>query len=276
MRTLLHLSDLHFGRVDEALLQPLRCFAERLEPDLVVISGDLTQRARTAQFKQARQFLDSLPQPQIVVPGNHDVPMHNVFSRFATPLRKYRQIICDDLQPAYADEEISVIGINTSRSLTFKNGRINEEQTMRLRDALDTVPSTATKIVVSHHPFDLSEQHDPRELVGRATLAMETFVDCDVDLLLAGHLHTSETGDTSARYPHEEYAALMVQAGTATSTRERGEVNSFNVLNIESAQIIVRRFGWRAASTSFEEVEVTRFEQLGRRWRRVPTVTADP
>lgn len=275
MRTLLHLSDLHFGRVDDALLEPLRHFAERLDPDLVVISGDLTQRARTAQFKQARQFLDSLPQPQIVVPGNHDVPMHNVFSRFATPLHKYRRIICDDLQPLYADDEIGVVGINTSRSLTFKNGRINEEQTARLRDALDAMPPTATKIVVSHHPFDLSEQHDPRELVGRATLAMAAFVDCDVDLLLAGHLHTSETGDTSVRYPHEEYAALMVQAGTATSTRERGEVNSFNVLDIEPAQITVRRFGWQAASQSFEEVEVTRFEQRGSRWRRFPTAEAD-
>ena len=117
MRTLVHLSDLHFGRVDAALLAPLRALVERLEPDVVVVSGDLTQRARSGQFQQARVFLDSLPGPQIVVPGNHDVPLYNVFSRFLTPLVKYRRHVTDDLSPEYVDEEIAVLGINTARSL---------------------------------------------------------------------------------------------------------------------------------------------------------------
>ena len=116
MRTLVHLSDLHFGRVDPALLSPLRALVEHLEPDVVVVSGDLTQRARSAQFQQARVFLDSLPGPQIVVPGNHDVPLYNVFSRFLTPLVKYRRHVTDDLSPEYVDEEIAVLGINTARS----------------------------------------------------------------------------------------------------------------------------------------------------------------
>ncbi|MGB9178581.1 MAG: metallophosphoesterase, partial [Pyrinomonadaceae bacterium] len=127
MRTIVHLSDLHFGRVDYSVVKPLIEHVKEAKPDLVAVSGDLTQRARTAQFKEAREFLDALPQPQIIVPGNHDVPLHNVFARFLQPLDKYRRHITDDLEPFYADEEIAVLGLNTARSLTIKYGRINEQ-----------------------------------------------------------------------------------------------------------------------------------------------------
>src|SRR5882724_10264204 len=128
MRTLVHLSDLHFGRVDERLVEPLIAAVTEIDPDLVAVSGDLTQRARSHQFREARAFLDALPQPQIVVPGNHDVPLHNVFTRFVRPLDKYKGYITDDLQPVYQDNEIVVVGVNTARSLTIKGGRINENQ----------------------------------------------------------------------------------------------------------------------------------------------------
>src|SRR2546421_2446886 len=115
MRTLVHLSDLHFGRVDERLVEPLIAAVTEIDPDLVAVSGDLTQRARSHQFIEARAFLDALPQPQIVVPGNHDIPMHNVYARFFQPLDKYRRYITNELQPFYADEEIAVVGLNTAR-----------------------------------------------------------------------------------------------------------------------------------------------------------------
>src|SRR2546422_11690571 len=119
MRTVVHLSDLHFGRVDHNLLAPLVKSVTSIKPDLVAVPGDLTQRARSHQFREARAFLDLLPQPKIVVPGNHDVPLHNVYSRFVQPLTKYRRYISEDLQPFFADEEIAVIGVNTARSLTI-------------------------------------------------------------------------------------------------------------------------------------------------------------
>src|ERR1700704_802293 len=128
MRTLVHLSDLHFGRVDEQLIGPLIAAVTEANPDLVAVSGDLTQRARSHQFREARAFLDSLPKPQIVVPGNHDVPLHNVLTRFLQPLHKYRRYITDDLQPFYHDKEIAVLGVSTARSLTIKGGRISAEQ----------------------------------------------------------------------------------------------------------------------------------------------------
>src|SRR5215207_1145789 len=172
MRTLVHLSDLHFGRVDYSVIEPLIATITELKPDVVVVSGDLTQRARSHQFKEAREFLDRLPSPQIIVPGNHDVPLHNVFARFLQPLDKYRRYITDDLQPFYADEEVAILGINTARSLTIKDGRINEEQVAGIRERLCELSDEVIKIIVTHHPFDLPEGHNEAELVDRAEIAM--------------------------------------------------------------------------------------------------------
>ncbi len=115
MRTLVHLSDVHFGCVDYPTVDGLVEKINEIAPHLVVLSGDLTQRARSAQFIEARAFLDKLPKPQIIVPGNHDIPLHNVFDRFLHPLDKYKKYITDNLQPFYADEEIAIVGLNTAR-----------------------------------------------------------------------------------------------------------------------------------------------------------------
>ena len=128
MRRIVHLSDVHFGRVDEQTVERAIESINGLEPDVVVLSGDLTQRARKQEFIAAKQFLDALPKPQIVVPGNHDVPLYNVIDRFVRPLDKFRKYITDDLMPKYLDDELAVVGVNTARSLVVKGGRINVEQ----------------------------------------------------------------------------------------------------------------------------------------------------
>ena len=268
MRTIVHLSDLHFGRVNPALLEPLAKAVRQLEPDIVAISGDLTQRARSYQFQQARSFLDSLPQPQIVVPGNHDIPLHNVFARFLEPLTKYKRYITADLQPAYADEEVAIVGVNTARSLVFKGGRINRLQVERLRDKFCSLRSDIVKVVVTHHPFDLPEGYNESDLVGRAKMAMTGLAECGADLFLAGHLHVSHTGHTK-RYNIHGHSALVVQAGTATSTRERGEANSFNLLRIAYPAIAVEKFAWDPATSSFATASVEEFRHSDEGWIRV-------
>ena len=137
MRTLVQISDLHFGRVDPLLLDPLAAAVDAIGPDVVVVSGDLTQRARNAQFRAARAFLDRLPMPQVVVPGNHDVPLYDVVRRFVAPLARFRRYIERDPAPFFRDDQVAVLGINSARSLTFKGGRINHEQieTVRARFA---------------------------------------------------------------------------------------------------------------------------------------------
>jgi 3',5'-cyclic AMP phosphodiesterase CpdA len=266
MRTIVHLSDLHFGRVDQDLLRPLQELVVKLAPDVVVVSGDLTQRAKTEEFKAARAWLDTLPGPQIVVPGNHDIPLYNVASRFLTPLRKYLRYVTLDLAPEYVDEEIAVLGINTARSLTFKDGRVNKEQLAQMRQRMQSVGPEHTRIIVTHHPFDLPDTFDKDDLVDRAPMAMQAFAECGVDVLLAGHLHSSHAGNSAQRYKISGYAALVVQAGTATSTRGRGESNSFNVLRVAPDDVQVERYSWVEGTASFEPVHTECFRRNGDVW----------
>jgi predicted phosphodiesterase len=166
MRTLIHLSDLHFGRIDPTIVMPLLEFIRAAKPDLVAISGDLTQRARITEFQSAHRFLDAIPFPQIVVPGNHDVPLHNLFSRFLRKLDRYKCFISGNLEPFYCDSEVAVSNVNTARALTRKNGRINRQQLEEIRARFSNVPATNVKIIVTHHPFDLPQGAEPRTCGG--------------------------------------------------------------------------------------------------------------
>jgi 3',5'-cyclic AMP phosphodiesterase CpdA len=269
MRTIVHLSDIHFGRVDPRTISPLNETIGKIQPDLVAVSGDLTQRARSYQFKEARAFLDSLPKPQIVVPGNHDVPLHNIFTRFVNPLAKYQRYITEDLRPFYHDREIAVLGVSTARSFTIKGGRINEEQVAWMRDRLCAADPLTVKAVVTHHPFDLPEGHDERNLVGRSRMAMEKLAGCGADLFLAGHLHISHTTHSATRYRIKGHSALVVQAGTATSTRGRGEANSFNVIRVDRPLIAVERFEWQPDYPEFTLVMTERFRHTPDGWIRI-------
>ena len=248
MRTLAHLSDLHFGRVDPAALEPLRRCLATLAPDLVVVSGDLTQRARARQFRAARAYLDTLPKPQFVVPGNHDVPLYNVFARFLRPLAGYRRNISEDPEPSFVDDEIAVLGINTARSFVFKGGRVSDAQLERVEQALCRLDGAVMKILVTHHPF----------------MALERLARCGVDVFVAGHLHTAGIGDAAHRVAG--MSALLVQAGTATSSRTREEPNSFNVLRIWRRRVEVRQFA--LCRGSFVPAALDAFERSDGGWVR--------
>ena len=267
MRTVVHLSDLHFGRIDPPILSPLLAFIRKANPDVVAISGDLTQRARTAEFMAAREFLNEIPFPQIVVPGNHDVPLHNLFARFVGRLDHYRRYISSDLQPVFADSKLVVVGVNTARAFTWKDGRINTRQLRRLRTALGTGSSDRIKVVVTHHPFDLPAGATGN-VVGRARLAIKTLAESGVDLLLAGHFHIADTGQTAKRYKMPGYSAIIVSSGTSTSTRGRGEPNSFNVIQIDRPSVMIERRIWQPSSGSFDILSVERFHSAEGGWVR--------
>jgi predicted MPP superfamily phosphohydrolase len=266
VRTLVHLSDLHFGRIDAAVLAPLVTTVTALTPDVVIVSGDLTQRARTHEFHAARVFLDALPTPQIIVPGNHDVPLYNPVGRFVHRLRKYQRFITPDLEPFYADAQIAILGLNTARSLVFKGGRLNVHQIARMRARLCEGLPDVVKILVTHHPFEVPAGYNERDVVGRARLAMQMLATCGVDLLLSGHLHRSYLGQTAARYPLGGYTALVIQAGTATSTRGRGEANAFNVIRIARPSLTVDQVRWHPAAGAFVPAATERFHQTPQGW----------
>lgn len=243
------------------------------EPSILVVSGDLTQRARKQEFIQARAFLDTLPSPRLVVPGNHDVPLFDLYARAFTPLSRYKRYISADIEPFYADSELAIAGLNTSRSLTFKGGRINREQLARVVRSLAELPEDTTRIVVTHHPFEGVAGADDDGVVGRARLAMTGFAQSRVDLILSGHLHVSRVGSSALRYSIEGYSALLVQAGTAISSRRRDNPNSFNLIRIDWPSIEVECRAWDPASGEFSSSSRESFQFGSGGWRQTGGAT---
>lgn len=245
MKTLLHLSDLHFGREDPIVVEGLREAVWAAQPDVLVVSGDLTQRAKKRQFRAARAFLDTLPLvPRVVVPGNHDVSATNLFERVVRPLTRYRKYISADRHPFYSDETIAIVGLDTVRLMSSKDGRLNRAQVEEACAQFAAVQGERLRVVVTHHPIDLPASDLQHPTLTRAGMAIDTFARCGVDLFLSGHLHGALSLLTSGRYPIAGYSAVVVHAGTAVSTRTRNEPNGFNLIRLSAGRIEIEHQVW--------------------------------
>ena len=249
MPRLIHLSDLHFGAHDPVLVTAVEKRLDHEAPDLVVISGDFTQRARTDQFKEACRFLTRLKDAGhevLGVPGNHDVPLYDVLRRFLSPLTRYKRYIDDSLCPFIEINGAAVLGINTARSLTFKNGHVSHEQMQFIRDTFAKTRVNQPRILVTHHPLFAIPIGDGPELghvMDDQRLALDAIADAGVDLLLAGHNHRASANDASSLATGAG-KALVIQAGTATSTRTRDELQSFNEIEIDGSGVRVTIQRW--------------------------------
>ncbi len=250
MITILHVSDLHFGppyvpRVGEAL----RSAAETIEPDVIVASGDFTQRAREEQFAQAREYLDSLPEaPVLVVPGNHDVPLYRIFERITNPYRWYRRHINEELDYSFRMDGAFFVMLNSTAPLrAITNGRISGDQVEFARRAFDQADPDDLKVVVAHHHFAPAPDYEGGEVMPRAKRAIDVFSDLEVDLILGGHLHRAYIGNSLDLYPGLDriHGITIVQSGTSTSRRGRArerEKNSFNLIRVSDEVIRITHY----------------------------------
>lgn len=247
---ILHISDLHFGQpyhpeVGAALLR----LAPSLEPDLVVASGDFTQRAKVEEYKQARALLDELPDaPQIVVPGNHDVPLYRIWERLTRPHANYREYISEDLETSHALDGVFVVALDTtSPRRTISRGRITSRQVKNALERFSHADPDDWKVLVVHHHFvDAPDALRDRGMLG-GEKAMKQFIDAGVDLVLGGHLHRAYIGNTLDFFfeGRRDRGTILVQSGTTTSRRGRGrekEKNSFNLLDIHDEWLEVTHF----------------------------------
>ena len=250
MLTLFHISDLHFGppyvrRVGDALLQA----AEAVDPDIVVASGDFTQRAKEEQFQEARHFLDGLPSvPTAVVPGNHDVPMYRVLERIFSPYRLYRRYISEELDQVIRTDKALIVALNSTSPLrALTNGRIGTRQLEFTRRAFEEAPEDLVRIVVAHHHFAPAPDYEGGQVMPRAKRAIDVFTQLKVDLILGGHLHRAYIGNSLDLYPglDRDHGITIVQSGTSTSRRGRvreREKNSFNVVRVTDEVVRITHY----------------------------------
>lgn len=247
MRRLLHISDLHFGRINPELLTGLIRFVKEKPCDLAVISGDLTQRARASQFKQAQDFLKELSVKQFIIPGNHDIPLYNVFRRVLRPFSNYFKYISQDVEPTFEDEEIALVGLSTVSRWSVE-GSFRTKSLEALKEKLDKVPTHLIKILVAHHQV-------PHDVLAKQSL--------EFDLCLAGHTHHASS---TLREGIDKRRHIVIQAGTVFSTRLRGSPNSFNIIQIETNRISVQRFQWEPEAKTFYAKEEAVYSRASSGW----------
>lgn len=273
MRTIAHISDLHFGRLDHPVAEGLVADLARHKPDVLVVSGDLTQRARGSQFRDAMAYLERLPKPQIVVPGNHDVPLWSVLERAVKPLSRYRKFVSKDLAPVFEDDEMLVLGLNSARWFTRTSGWLSTRQLDKARKIFGDAPRSKFKVLVTHHPFIPPPRKPHADVIRRSETYLPLLEEAHVDLLLAGHLHLAYHDDLRSHFKASRRGILSIQAGTATSTRRRNEPNAYNWITVSPHLCTVAVRAW--VGDVFEESLVTRYECDAMGWRPAKQVPVD-
>ncbi len=262
MRRILHISDVHFGpphlpELAEAVLR----LVERRRPDLVVLSGDLTQRAKPRQFRAARRWVERIEAPTVVVPGNHDVPLYRVWERFLDPYGAYRRNFAPELEPAYRDDELLVVGINTAFGLTFTGGRIRLERLLEVGGLLEATPDELFKVIVAHHHLIPPPNFGTQRVLVNAYEAIDLFSSVGVDLVLSGHHHQAYIGSSEEFYPRGRAPVVILHSGTTTSNRGRGserDQNTCNWIAVGRDSMTVSHLRWHP--------ELERFAEHSRHW----------
>lgn len=281
--TLLHISDLHFGpfyvpRVGDALL----AFAYSVEPDIIIASGDFTQRAKPEQFADAAEFMDTLPDvPKVMVPGNHDVPLYRIAERLLHPHRHYLAHIASELNWTLRTDRAVIVALDsTAPRSAITNGRISRWQLEYCAEQLAGAPAGAARIVVAHHHFAPAPDYEAGEVMPKAKRAMDMFTELRVDLVLGGHLHRAYIGNSLDVYPglDREHGIIIAQSGTSTSRRGRArerEKNTANVIRIGEDIVRVTHYMYFEDVAGFAPISRHIFPRATRPYFETGAIAAD-
>lgn len=241
MSLLLQVSDPHFGTERSEVVEALVALVEAKRPDVLVLSGDITQRARRAQFEAAARLCDRMAIPQrLVLPGNHDIPLFDVATRVFNPYRLFRKSFGDDLEPVLDLADLLVIGVNTTRAHRHKHGEISAAQIDRVAKRLWLAKPDQLRIVVTHQPLDVPYEHEENNLARGHEPAVRAWVAAGADMVMGGHIHLPFIRPLSQRYPGLPRLSWCVQGGTAVSHRVRdGMPNAVNLIEHAGRGLVV-------------------------------------
>lgn len=265
MARIAHLSDIHFGRIAHPeIVDVLVGEINASDVDLVVVSGDLTQRARTLQFQAAAAMLEAFTAPTLVVPGNHDVyAWWRPLSRILSPLRRYERHISPDLTPTFESEELSVLGINSAYGRTVKGGHIGGEARRAIRNFFKKQPAGRFKVLVVHHHLTRLQALGTHDVARKAERTLDLAVEVGVDLILCGHLHISHIEPIDV--VPARHRIVIASAGTATSNRGRATnegANFYNLVDVYPDAFVIEERLFRPDRRAFEQEVRTNFTRV--------------
>ena len=261
MTSLLQISDPHFGTVRPAVMEALVALAGQQRPDVLVLSGDITQRARVSQFSQARAFCDRLAIPHMLaIPGNHDISLFNPYQRFFTPYARYLRAFGPALEPSLSTPMLNISCVKTTRRWRHTNGEVSSAQIKRVVAELERSDSAQLRIVVVHQPVHVTRAKDAHDRLRGCEPAIHAWAKAGADILMGGHIHLPYSCDLSSRLPGIARRLWCVQAGTALSSRVReGIPNSVNLLrfdsNVQPVSCLLERWDYEEYGGRFECVE---------------------
>lgn len=249
------MSDLHFGRTDPFVVEALLSDLHDIQPDVVVISGDLTQRARKAQFAEARSFLRRLPCPSVLVPGNHDLaPVYSPLSRLFRPRARFQRQLPDHAANAvWRDGATVVVGLDSTRAMRWTSGRLRPRHLTAVEEALTGVATHVGKVAFLHHP-------PSRALAGQP---FATLAERGIDLILAGHVHRTHVELITATGIG---SSVLLQASTACSTRLRNEANGYGIIRLNVPEMMIELRGW--SGDGFQSLRHLRFHKQDGYWHQ--------
>jgi len=261
MTKIAHISDLHFGRIKKHVLAGLLNSLSEQQPELVVISGDLTQRARNSEFRAAAAYIKQLGQTCLVIPGNHDLAAFNLLERFGFPWKKWRQFISKEFQPMNESSGYIAIGLNTARVwgsfFDWSRGRISIAQVTAVHEKFKGQSAQQLRLLVAHHPFWLPIDQEHRQLIGGRDAALEFLRGGELDLILSGHVHLA--------YTQVLEGIIISHAGTSSSDRLLpGQPNSYNLINGDRNDLVIKTFAWNGAA--FASTQTAKFTRVSSYW----------
>lgn len=254
MRLLAHLSDLHFGTEVPEITAALAHDLSRARPQLILVTGDITQRARKSQFARAAEFLNRFHVPKLVVPGNHDLPLYDLYRRLIHPLAEFHLHFPALTASEYADDELLVLGLNSTRRLRVRRGQLSRRQLEQMGQFFRGHHGRRFRIFMSHHPFMSHPVHFPKDLMFRRRSAVKVLEKCGVDLVLGGHSHRVHVDDLQEHYGFLSRPIITAQAGTAVSGRNFHRPQSYSL-------ITVRPFSFSIEAREYHDGSFRRAEQ---------------
>lgn len=263
MTVLLQISDTHFGTEQPPVVEALLQLAHETRPALVVLSGDITQRARRSQYAAAQEFVSRIGPPErspavLAIPGNHDIPLFNVFGRMFRPYGGFERAFGGQLEPEWESPEFLVIGVNTTRPARHKDGEVSMQQIEQVSQRLQTATPRQVRVVVTHQPVHVVKGSEIHNRLHGHYEAISAWSRAGADIIMGGHIHLPYIAPLHEHYERVSRRCWVVQAGTAVSARVRRlQSNSVNVVRCEQgpervpSECVVERWDYSASSDAF-------------------------